>query len=486
VVGVAVATILLSLIVVQGSNASSCTGSVPQTCVGLPDPPVGPDGTPVAATYAFARRSLTGDGSLTVRLSELTGYVAAVDGGGMVSTGGSARPTVEAGLRPWSKAGLIVTASTEPGAPYAAVLQTGGHGVRLQWDYTHDMAGPATDVAEPVWLRLTRQGDVLKAAASVDGVTWTTVGSAHLDNLPATVQAGLIVASPVDVSKQDPTTSAAAVFSHVTTEGNWGASEWALTAVGAQSAYPTLGPPDLTQRSDELVMRGSGDLAPAAVGGLFGGETLGLALSGALAGLLVAIGVGASSMASELNRGLIGTTFLAIPGRSRALVAKAVVLAVAVLGSGVVSGAVVVPICLAIARQHGLPIIPFEPGAGVRAVLGTAMLLAATAVLAMAAVAILRRTVLAVGSVVALVVLPALLSTAGLLPSGAVTWLTRLTPAAGFAIQQQLPRAGQVDADWSVANGYYPLPPWAGLAVTLVWTMGALGVAIALVRRRDA
>jgi hypothetical protein len=84
------------------------------------------------------------------------------------------------------------------------------------------------------------------------------------------------------------------------------------------------------------------------------------------------------------------------------------------------------------------------------------------------------------------VVLPALLSTAGLLPSGAVTWLMRLTPAAGFAIQQQLPRAAQVDADWSVANGYYPLPPWAGLAVTLVWTMAALGVAIALIRRRDA
>lgn len=485
-VGVTLATILLSLLAAQGGNALTCTGPAPQVCVGLPDSPVGPDGTPVVARYAFAHRSLTGDGSLSARVSALTGYVAAAGSGTVVRPDGAAPAVVEADLRPWAKAGLVIAASTDPGASYGGVLQTAGHGVRLQWDYTQDVAGPQVDAEAPVWLRLTRHGDDLTAASSTDGVTWTNLGTAHLDGLPATVEAGLVVTSPVEATAQDPSTSASAVFSQVTTDGDWSASGWALTAVGEGSTYPTLGPPDLVQRGDELTVTGSGDLAPAAVGGLFGGETLGLALSGTLAGLLVAIAVGAAGVTAELRRGLIGTTFLAMPDRGRVLAAKALVLAGSVLVAGLVAGAVAVPVCFAIAREHGLPITPFGVGLSIRAVLGTAVLLAATAVLAMATSVIVRRGVAAVGAVAALVVLPAMLGTAGLLPAGAAAWLMRLTPAAGLAVQQHLPRYPQVDADWSVANGYFPLPPWAGLAVTLLWVIAALGLAFRLVSRRDA
>ena len=47
------------------------------------------------------------------------------------------------GLEPWSKAGLIIKASTRQGSAYAAMMVTGGHGVRMQYDYTQDVAGPA-------------------------------------------------------------------------------------------------------------------------------------------------------------------------------------------------------------------------------------------------------------------------------------------------------------------------------------------------------
>ena len=69
----------------------------------------------------------------------------------------------DAALQPWSKAGIIIKASTRPGSAYAAMMVTGSHGVRMQWDYTQDTAGlaGAVSAAAPRWLRLTRSGDTI-------------------------------------------------------------------------------------------------------------------------------------------------------------------------------------------------------------------------------------------------------------------------------------------------------------------------------------
>src|ERR1700733_15613473 len=60
-----------------------CVGPNPAlgTCRSFahPTPPIGPDGTPVYDTYAFAHRALTGDGSITVQVGSLTGLL---QGGG--------------------------------------------------------------------------------------------------------------------------------------------------------------------------------------------------------------------------------------------------------------------------------------------------------------------------------------------------------------------------------------------------------------------
>jgi hypothetical protein len=85
-----------------------------------------------------------------------------------------------------------------------------------------------------------------------------------------------------------------------------------------------------------------------------------------------------------------------------------------------------------------------------------------------------------------LVVLPYILATAGVLPAGPSQWLLRVTPAAGFAIQQSLPAYSQVDHAYTPLLGYYPLAPWAGFAVLCAWTALALGTAMYLLRRRDA
>jgi hypothetical protein len=77
-------------------------------------------------------------------------------------------------------------------------------------------------------------------------------------------------------------------------------------------------------------------------------------------------------------------------------------------------------------------------------------------------------------------------ATASVLPLGVAQWLLRLTPAAGFAIQQSIPEYAHVLGHHSPQGGYYPLEPWAGLAVLGGYAVLALGLAVFQLRRRDA
>jgi hypothetical protein len=71
------------------------------------------------------------------------------------------------------------------------------------------------------------------------------------------------------------------------------------------------------------------------------------------------------------------------------------------------------------------------------------------------------------------------------LPAGLSEWLLRVTPAAAFSVQQTLVRYPQVAAPYTPVDGYFPLAPWAGLAVLCGYTLCALGLAAYLLRRRD-
>jgi hypothetical protein len=91
---------------------------------------------------------------------------------------------------------------------------------------------------------------------------------------------------------------------------------------------------------------------------------------------------------------------------------------------------------------------------------------------------------IAVTTVIVVIILPYILAT--FTTSGFTQWLLRITPAAGFAIQQAYPAYHQVDASYTIVGGYYPLPPWAGFAVLCAWAAAAVALAAALLRRRDA
>jgi uncharacterized membrane protein len=147
--------------------------------------------------------------------------------------------------------------------------------------------------------------------------------------------------------------------------------------------------------------------------------------------------------------------------------------------AGLVASGVVVPAGLAMLRANQNPVQPITPATESRVIVGYAALTAAAAVLALGLAALVKRGVVAIGLAIALVVVPYLLATAGLAP-----WLLMITPAAGFAITQSVPTFAHVDVDPSLIGGYYPLPPWAGLAVTCGYAAIALSGAMAVHRRK--
>src|SRR5215469_6941974 len=160
----------------------------------LPAIPHGPGGVVVSDSFYFVRQPLTGNGSITVRVTALTGKHVDLSSGPAQVGNGNMVP----GLAEWAKAGIILKQSTRQGSAYAAMMVTGSHGVRMQYNYTGDTAGMpgAVSAAHPRWLRLTRSSGTITGYDSADGTHWAQVGTVQLAGLPSTVQVGMFVTSP--------------------------------------------------------------------------------------------------------------------------------------------------------------------------------------------------------------------------------------------------------------------------------------------------
>jgi hypothetical protein len=134
----------------------------------------GADITGTADQFRFIQRPLSGDGSIIAHVTSQT------------NTSSNA------------KAGLMLRASTDPGAPNYAVLVSPGAGIKVQVRKTQGgstakLANPAGTT--PAYLKITRSGTILTAYTSADGVTWTLItgstvtlvlGSAPLQGLAVT------------------------------------------------------------------------------------------------------------------------------------------------------------------------------------------------------------------------------------------------------------------------------------------------------------
>lgn len=450
-------TVLFGLLLAYATRSTCSEGNVDVAC---PTDPVGPSGTAVSDQFFFAHRPLGTTGTLTVRLTSMTG---------IITYPPPNHDEIVPGLVPWAKAGIMIKDGVSQGSSYAAVMMTGGHGVHMQDDYVHDTAGSPSD-GSPRWLRLTRGGDTITGFESADGVRWTQIGTAHL-SLPETVQIGLFATSPGDLTlrpiglgasaPEDRFTQATGSFDNVVLDGA-PAADWRAEPVGGMGNTDwekSHRPPGLVVEGGTLTVTGSGDVGPLGTAARHAVEDT---LIGLVFGLIIVLTVAVRFATRS-------------PG---ALGAKAVVVGAAGFLTGLVTAGVAVPVGTLAMRSTGSTFGPVPVLTELGLIVGVAGLFAVTAVFAFAVGALVKRAWVAIPLVIAVVVVPYVLATLPLFPDAVANWLLRLTPAAGFGVLQTREEFSQVVALYAPWTGYFPLPGWAGFAVLCAYT------ALLLVLRR--
>ncbi|WP_214406500.1 DUF1349 domain-containing protein [Pseudonocardia lacus] len=466
-------TVSLGLLVGLASRTECGTGPSHDPGVGpCPTAPLGPDGRTVRDEFTFVHRPLGEQGSITVRLTSMTG---------IITYPPPDHDEIVEGMVPWAKAGVIVKDGLAQGSTYAALMVTAGHGVRMQHDFTEDVAGGPGGVSEqsPRWLRLTRSGDTITGHESVDGVDWTEVGTAHLPGLPATARVGLFAASPGDLTlraiglgaslPEMRFTQTTATFDSISVDGST-EGPWTTDTVGRHGLTDWekfRRAPGLVESGTTFTVTGSGDMAVA-------GHEAGRPVEDTLLGLPIGLAVLVVVAARFTTRDR--------PRDRSALAAKAALVGAVGFAAGLLAAGITVPVGVALLHAGGNPVLATPTPTVVRMVLGVAALHAVAAVLAVAVAARLRRAALLVP---AALVLPYILATVPLLPDAVADALLTATPAAGFAVRQTVVEHPHVSEHFSALMGYFPLPWWAGLGVLIAFTAPALASAFATMRKND-
>jgi regulation of enolase protein 1 (concanavalin A-like superfamily) len=162
----------------------------------------------VSDQFRFVYKSLKGNGSIVARVDAV------------------------ANTNEWSKAGVMIRETVDPGSTHAfnSVTPTPSHGISFQRRLVTGQVSTNTDVdtAGPYWVKLTRTGSTFTAQWSVDGTTWVdiTVTPAVSITMANDVYIGLAVTShAADVV-------CGAKFSNVSTTGGVSGS-WQVAEIGA-------------------------------------------------------------------------------------------------------------------------------------------------------------------------------------------------------------------------------------------------------------
>jgi len=193
---------------------------------------------------------------------------------------------------------------------------------------------------------------------------------------------------------------------------------------------------------------------------------------------------GASLITAEFASGMIRTTLTATQGRLRVLLAKALLLSVVVFPIALATTALGFVVAQSLLRGNGyappayLEVSLTDPSAA-RAVVGTALLVTAYALLALGIGTILRHSGATIATGVGLLFLPLLFL--GAFPVSFARRIEQVTPLAGMAIQSSGDRMlSAFDGRSGMA-----IPPWAGLGVAFAWAFGALALGYVALRVRD-
>jgi hypothetical protein len=128
-----------------------------------------------ADAFRFVYTTLTGDGSIVTRV------------------------TAEEHVNDWTKAGVMMRETLDPGSRQALMLVSSGKGLAFQrrvapGGVSTSTAGGAGSPA--YFVKLTRAGSTFTASKSLDGASWSTVGYDTI-NMGPTIYLGLAVSSHV-------------------------------------------------------------------------------------------------------------------------------------------------------------------------------------------------------------------------------------------------------------------------------------------------
>jgi hypothetical protein len=252
-------------------------------------------------------------------------------------------------------------------------------------------------------------------------------------------------------------------------------AEWTKLATVRSARWTLLAIFALTVGLSLLLASGSSS-TPAGAGG--DNDLMRDSLVGVYLALFAVVAFGVVAITSEYATGLIRATFAAMPRRARVLLAKALLVGSAVFVVGLVASTTSFVVAQHVLRDNGYsppgyPEWTLDDGPAQRAVVGSALLLAAIALLSLGVGAIFRHGAAAISTLLALLFAPLIF--ANPLPEHVRELVQKTSPAAGFAIQQTVPR-----------DDALPIGPWAGLGVTFAWAAAALLVAVVLIRLRDA
>lgn len=252
-------------------------------------------------------------------------------------------------------------------------------------------------------------------------------------------------------------------------------AEWTKLRTVRSAGWTLLAVLALTVGLSLLLASGSSS-APAGAGG--DNDLMRDSLVGVYLALFAVVAFGVVAITSEYATGMIRATFTAMPGRGRVLLAKALLVGVSVFVVGLVASAISFVVGQHMLRGNGYappgyPAWTLHDGPAQRAVVGSALLLGAIALLSLGVGAILRHGASAISFLLALMFIPLIF--ANTLPEGVREVVQKTSPGAGFAVQQTVAR-----------DDALPIGPWAGLGVTFAWAAAALLLAAVLIRVRDA
>jgi ABC-2 type transport system permease protein len=175
-------------------------------------------------------------------------------------------------------------------------------------------------------------------------------------------------------------------------------------------------------------------------------------LSGVYFGQLAAAWLGVTAIGAEFATGMIQTTLVATPSRTRVLLAKAATVGALTLGASLIA-------TLAASFAAGAFV---DAGLSLRAIAGSAVYMTLVALLSLGIGAIVRGTNAALSVATGILFLPAI--AISLLPTDLGLQVARFCPMfAGLAIQRTVTQPDSV-----------PISPGAGLALFAAYTAVAL------------